>query len=172
MCAPSAAPWRMRAEQTRRCAPHPQGRCAANANPMERKRDASREARMRSTQGKSHPMGITIAHGPGGRAALRALWRKHKAAARQTAAHTRRSCTRHSFEPLRTSLSFGLSGSWAVRLYRSFPKHGVLIADKPQAKLTISTSKKKIEPFLGLGRFFSEKKPELSRLWHINFQAL
>ena len=129
---PSAAASRMRAEQTRRCAPHPQGRCAANANPMERKRDASREARMRSTQGKSHPMGITIAHGPGARAALRALWRKHKAAARQTAARTRRRCTRHSFAPLKTSLSSGDSGSWAVRLYRHFPKHGVLIADKPR----------------------------------------
>ena len=39
---------------------------------------------MRSTQGKSHPMGITIAHGPGGRAALRVLWRKHEAASRLT----------------------------------------------------------------------------------------
>ena len=84
MCAPSASPSRMRGEQSRRCAPHPQGRCAANANPMERKRDASREARMRSTQIKSHLMGITIAHGPGGRAALRVLWRKHEAASRLT----------------------------------------------------------------------------------------
>ena len=114
----------------------PQGRCAANAKPMERKRDASREARIRSTQGKSHPMGITIAHGPsrmgrgpGPRCGRYTECRRPLRG--RPGAHTRRRCTRHSFAPLQTSLRSNDSGSWSVNVVSAFRKHRLLFADKP-----------------------------------------
>ena len=57
----------------------------------------------------------------------------HAAAARQTAARTRRRCTRQSFAPLKTSLRFGVSGCSAVEVVSVIAKHVVLIADKPRS---------------------------------------
>ena len=108
----------------------------------------------------------------GPRSAPAARNESQAAAARQTAARTRRRCTHHSFAPLKTSLRSNDSGSWSVKVVSAFPKHRLLFADKPWSNRRFGPQRINSDPFWVWAEKFWKKSPNMHRLWHINLIAL